>query len=214
MGDVTWRLPSFLPSNQSLVFFIPRRIGISRRSICLHLNEMQNKGQSRVDGERSTSDNPISGPACITCREKCRKCDRTKPICQRCKNKGLECKGFPEKFRFAGLATRGRWKNRAVPSDARNQGVQANSVEIEDERPDSGTGERNSQQLRNSKIPTSRTGETLPSSLGCHWHHSEDRSVELDDLLMLERTEDLLAHCALCLSLSLYRTCWLIKIPR
>ncbi|CAG8044594.1 unnamed protein product [Penicillium salamii] len=60
------------------------------------------------------------GPACITCREKCRKCDRTKPVCQRCISKGLECKGYPDKFRFAGLATRGKWKNRAVPSEARN----------------------------------------------------------------------------------------------
>ncbi|KAJ9488368.1 hypothetical protein VN97_g4940 [Penicillium thymicola] len=63
---------------------------------------------------------PPGGPACITCREKCRRCDRTKPVCQRCISKGLECKGYPDKFRFAGLATRGKWKNRAVPAMTRS----------------------------------------------------------------------------------------------
>lgn len=209
-ADITWCFP---PWNQNLIVFISQRLGISRRSICLRLIEMQSKGQSRSNSERIISDNPISGPACITCREKCRKCDRTKPICQRCKSKGLECKGYPEKFRFAGLATRGRWKSRAVPSDARNQAVQVNSrVGIEYDRSDRGHGDQTPHQLHNPKIPNIRRDEALPSSLGRHWHHSEDRSVELDDLLMLERTEVLLAHCTLCLSLSGCRKYWLIQV--
>lgn len=44
-------------------------------------------------------------PACGTCRKKCRKCDRTRPICNRCKAKGLHCEGYPPRFQFCGLAT-------------------------------------------------------------------------------------------------------------
>ncbi|RDW87738.1 hypothetical protein BP5796_03432 [Coleophoma crateriformis] len=38
----------------------------------------------------------------------CRKCDRGKPICQRCIDKGLECGGYPDKYRFCGVASRGK----------------------------------------------------------------------------------------------------------
>ncbi|CAG8215860.1 unnamed protein product [Penicillium salamii] len=91
---------------------------------------------------------PPGGPACITCREKCRKCDRTKPVCQRCMSKGLECKGYPDKFRFAGLATRGKWKNRAVPSEARNHaGRRQPSLEA---NPAGSASRENTERLQNS----------------------------------------------------------------
>ncbi|KAL5340266.1 fungal-specific transcription factor domain-containing protein [Aspergillus crustosus] len=56
-----------------------------------------------------------AGPACITCREKCRKCDRARPNCQRCISKGLVCRGYPDHFRFCGIASRGKWKNARIP---------------------------------------------------------------------------------------------------
>ncbi|KAJ5839887.1 uncharacterized protein N7525_005075, partial [Penicillium rubens] len=135
------------------------------------------------------------GPACITCREKCRKCDRTKPVCQRCITKGLECKGYPDKFRFAGLATRGKWKNRAVPTVSRDHAVRTQPGTGID-HPDTSHEESESDQRHPSALPSceDRNIERLPI-LDHPWPQSEGRSVELDDLLMLERTELLLAHC-------------------
>ncbi|KAI9370705.1 fungal-specific transcription factor domain-containing protein [Aspergillus egyptiacus] len=60
---------------------------------------------------------PPAGPACITCREKCRKCDRGRPNCQRCISKGLLCRGYPDQFRFCGIASRGKWKNASIPAN-------------------------------------------------------------------------------------------------
>ncbi|KAJ5752511.1 fungal-specific transcription factor domain-containing protein [Penicillium odoratum] len=55
--------------------------------------------------------------ACLTCRQKSRRCDRTRPMCKRCISKGLQCGGYPDKFRFCGIASRGKWKNRDAPID-------------------------------------------------------------------------------------------------
>ncbi|UKZ84045.1 hypothetical protein TrVFT333_011861 [Trichoderma virens FT-333] len=57
----------------------------------------------------------LPGPACATCRAKSRRCDRARPACGRCVSKNLECGGYPEKYRFCGLASRGKWKNRQAP---------------------------------------------------------------------------------------------------
>lgn len=52
----------------------------------------------------------------MTCREKCRKCDRGRPSCQRCISKGLVCRGYPDQFRFCGIASRGKWKDARIPA--------------------------------------------------------------------------------------------------
>lgn len=36
-------------------------------------------------------------------------------MCKRCISKGLQCGGYPEKFRFCGIASRGKWKNHNAP---------------------------------------------------------------------------------------------------
>ncbi|KAJ5082142.1 fungal-specific transcription factor domain-containing protein [Penicillium argentinense] len=56
-----------------------------------------------------------SDAACLTCRQKSRRCDRARPMCKRCVSKGLQCAGYPEKFRFCGIASRGKWKNHEAP---------------------------------------------------------------------------------------------------
>ncbi|KAJ5959228.1 uncharacterized protein N7479_006378 [Penicillium vulpinum] len=101
------------------------------------------------------------GPACITCREKCRKCDRAKPVCQRCITKGLKCKGYPEKFRFAGLATRGKWKNRVVPTVSRDHAVPSQLVNVTDHL-DTTHGEVNPQEQHASTSDEDRNIELLP----------------------------------------------------
>jgi hypothetical protein len=134
----------------------------------------------------------IQGPACITCREKCRKCDRAQPACQRCISKGLECKGYPEKFRFAGLATRGKWKGQAVPTVGRSVFQTRLANDAPKPRQELKTHTRASAILVN---PDSQ----LCHSVTDHPLSHRGRTVELDDLLMLERTELLLAHCGLIL---------------
>lgn len=52
---------------------------------------------------------------CLTCRQKARKCDRARPMCRRCIRMGLQCEGYPDKFRFCGIASRGKWKNQDLP---------------------------------------------------------------------------------------------------
>ncbi|CAI7618195.1 unnamed protein product [Penicillium glandicola] len=144
---------------------------------------------------------PPGGPACITCREKCRKCDRTKPVCQRCITKGLECKGYPDKFRFAGVASRGKWKNRvvsAVPAVSHDHAIPA--------QPGSGSYHPDAShigfdQQQRSALTSCKDQNTEPLPiieplpiLDHPWPQPEGRAVELDDLLMLERTELLLTH--------------------
>ncbi|GKZ64072.1 hypothetical protein AnigIFM63309_010897 [Aspergillus niger] len=63
---------------------------------------------------------PRAGAACLTCRQKCRKCDRGRPSCQRCVSKGLVCGGYPERFRFCGIASRGKWKGARIPTSSRS----------------------------------------------------------------------------------------------
>jgi hypothetical protein len=68
-----------------------------------------------------------AGPACATCRQKSRRCDRVRPICGRCVSKRLDCGGYPEKFRFCGLASRGKWKDREVPTTDKDRGEDVRS---------------------------------------------------------------------------------------
>ncbi|KAJ5427867.1 hypothetical protein N7491_008309 [Penicillium cf. griseofulvum] len=128
----------------------------------------------------------------MTCREKCRKCDRAKPVCQRCVTKGLECKGYPDKFRFAGIATRGKWKNRAVPAVSRDHAVPT-QPDIGTDHPDASHGDSGQQHPSALASREDRNIEPLPI-LDHPWPQPEGRDVELDDLLMLDRTEMLLKH--------------------
>ncbi|CAH0024630.1 unnamed protein product [Clonostachys rhizophaga] len=47
----------------------------------------------------------MTEPACGTCRKKCRKCDRKRPICDRCRTRGLHCEGYPPRFQFCEVLT-------------------------------------------------------------------------------------------------------------
>ncbi|PLB35598.1 uncharacterized protein BDW47DRAFT_119397 [Aspergillus candidus] len=77
---------------------------------------------------------PRLGPACLTCREKCRKCDRARPTCQRCISKGLVCGGYPEQFRFCGIASRGKWRDARAP--VRNRGQECIELPSPEATPD------------------------------------------------------------------------------
>jgi hypothetical protein len=52
----------------------------------------------------------------VTCRRKCRKCDRTKPECKRCISQGLVCEGYPLNIKMYGVEGGSLRKSR--PSNA------------------------------------------------------------------------------------------------
>jgi len=146
-----------------------------------------------------------TGPACVTCREKCRRCDRTRPVCRRCVSKGLECKGYPDKFRFCGIASRGKWKNQRVPTVHRTssepqtrQRRKAASRQVHRvPTPAASPSEDEPQPPSSSHSPGTWMLEASPQEPIHSWHREKqsNRAVELDDLLMLGRSESLLAHC-------------------
>lgn len=148
-----------------------------------------------------------TGPACVTCREKCRRCDRTRPVCRRCVSKGLECKGYPDKFRFCGIASRGKWKNQRVPivhntpSEPRDR-QQRKTASRQARRVATlaaSSSEDEPQPPSSSHSPDTWMVEASPQEPNHVWSRPENqsgkRAVELNDLLMLDRPETLLAHC-------------------
>jgi hypothetical protein len=86
-----------------------------------HMAEIRPAGKQKYPSIDFQQMNPIISNqsavgACAMCPKTSRRCDRSIPICGRCTEKGLECGGYTERFRFCGLASRGKWKNRDAPS--------------------------------------------------------------------------------------------------
>jgi hypothetical protein len=131
-----------------------------------------------------------AGPACKTCREKCRKCDRGRPKCQRCISKGLECGGYPDQYRFCGIASRGRWKGARVPTP-RNTKARSSIAESQQDSttatPGSDTpGRTEGVRTQQSSEKPSRSATELPD--------------DIPKLLSLPQTEMLLSHCKILLA--------------
>lgn len=91
------------------------------------------------------------------------------------------------------MATRGKWKNRAVPAVSRDNAATTQPA-IGPDHPDSNHEEFDQQQRGGLASRADQNIEPLPS-LDHFWPQPEGRVAELDDLLMLERTELLLTHC-------------------
>lgn len=57
------------------------------------------------------------GPGCHNCSRRRVKCDGTRPHCNKCRDRGLDCAGYGIEVRFiSGVATRGKHKGQTVPS--------------------------------------------------------------------------------------------------
>lgn len=70
---------------------------------------------------------------CHNCSQRRIKCDLTRPQCNKCLRKGLECPGYGIRYRFnTGIASRGKLKGRTIPVDnplpSPAQGEQSNST--------------------------------------------------------------------------------------
>ncbi|KAH8425048.1 uncharacterized protein LDX57_002797 [Aspergillus melleus] len=131
---------------------------------------------------------PRLGPACLTCREKCRKCDRARPACNRCITKGLDCGGYPEQFRFCGIASRGKWKGAQAPVGDRNARVRSGRVTRQQTR-ESSTAEPVSGDTSKSSEQT-QTSSTLVRPI----ESPQNPSDEIVRILGLAETETLLSH--------------------
>ncbi|KAE8372406.1 C6 zinc finger domain protein [Aspergillus bertholletiae] len=131
---------------------------------------------------------PRAGPACLTCREKCRKCDRARPKCQRCISKGLVCGGYPEQFRFCGIASRGKWKGARIPVSTqrpRNAADQVNMEQVIHQQQASGT-------INAAPTPPE---EAYPPPRSDKSHaDTQEMSSEIAEILRLPETETLLTH--------------------
>ncbi|KAK1138685.1 hypothetical protein N8T08_002076 [Aspergillus melleus] len=134
---------------------------------------------------------PRLGPACLTCREKCRKCDRARPACNRCITKGLDCGGYPEQFRFCGIASRGKWKGAQVPVGDRNARVRSKRVTRRQTR-ESSTAEPVSGDTSKSSKSSEQT-QTSPTLVG-PIESPQNPSDEIVRILGLAETETLLSH--------------------
>lgn len=55
---------------------------------------------------------------CWTCKAKRRKCDRARPTCHNCSQRGVPCEGYEVRLRWgAGIASRGRYTGAEEPVD-------------------------------------------------------------------------------------------------
>ncbi|KAF4452308.1 transcription factor [Fusarium austroafricanum] len=55
----------------------------------------------------------LHGTACIVCRRRGRKCDRTLPTCSNCEKRGVACEGYVTKW--PGVAARGKLAGKSIP---------------------------------------------------------------------------------------------------
>lgn len=89
-------------------------------------------------------------------------------MCKRCITKGLQCGGYPDKFRFCGIASRGKWKNRDAPID-----------------------EQSSAQSQASKSGSSTPNGALPPSQSL----TPNDRPEIEQILRSADAATLLSHC-------------------
>lgn len=97
-------------------------------------------------------------------------------MCRRCISKGLQCGGYPDKFRFCGIASRGKWKNQDAPV--------SESVASKSETSPAGKGDVFSEP---------NTPDTAVPSQSL----TPDYQTEIENILKSAEAEKLLTHCTL-----------------
>jgi hypothetical protein len=96
----------------------------------------------------------------------------------------LQCGGYPDKFRFCGIASRGKWKDRDAPIDT--EVVSTSS---------SPSSSNFSKQTATKRTEISSSGSPY-QSLVSQKSTPKDQS-EISTVLGLDETELLLKHCTL-----------------
>ena len=154
----------------------------------------------------SSHTHTILDPVCGTCRRKCRKCDRSRPQCQRCVSKGLVCEGYETKFRIYNLAS-GVEKGPKIGSRARRR-QSRNSISehsttsigqartVQDSPPHTSTSPE-SKKSCSSGTPDSNSSP-ITSSLTPDLASSVpflSKTTGSNDLLAIPETQILLSYC-------------------
>jgi hypothetical protein len=130
----------------------------------------------------------------------CRRCDRARPVCQRCITKGLECGGYPPKFKFCGVASRGKWSRSDQPfMEQPRRRSSAKSPNVTPEH----TNQSPIYCLHQADIRAIRLA-ILSWLTRCRFESSSDMAapnmkkpfLEIDDLLAAVRTQELLTYCS------------------
>lgn len=107
-------------------------------------------------------------------------------MCKRCISKGLQCGGYPDKFRFCGIASRGKWKGRDVPIDTE-------AVSPASSPPSTNVSRKvvlGRSDNSSSHSPNDALALVSQSSKSNH-------KSEIDRVLSLDETDLLLKHCKL-----------------
>ncbi|KAJ5107335.1 hypothetical protein N7456_004010 [Penicillium angulare] len=144
----------------------------------------------------------MTDPACLTCREKCRRCDRGKPTCGRCATKGLGCM-YPNKFRFHSVSAPAKQNNRNHESTHLNHVIQFEPENAKDthywEGFDESSWEGFSPHMdEQDSMPRDRGTQNGSSSTNSSpVSGQQNDGLELNELLMLERTQRILTYCML-----------------
>jgi hypothetical protein len=109
-------------------------------------------------------------------------------MCKRCISKGLQCGGYPDKFRFCGIASRGKWKDRDAPIDIEGASTSASASA-------SPSSSNISKQIvfERSGISASASPHQGPVSQ----NSTPNEQSEIKTVLGLKETDLLLKHCKL-----------------
>ncbi|KAI1626483.1 fungal-specific transcription factor domain-containing protein [Exophiala viscosa] len=145
--------------------------------------------------------NRSANPSCATCRKRSRKCDRGRPVCRRCVSHGLDCGGYPSKFRFFNVTenltsrrTRSpkssRPASRAPPDELAGGDTPAFSAATSS----STTPSTATDQVR-IRSPAERVDSITVQDV-LHWDHSQELLVHYDRCLcdVLIITQDNIAN--------------------
>ena len=133
----------------------------------------------------------------MTCREKCRKCDRGRPSCQRCISKGLVCRGYPDQFRFCGIASRGKWKDARIPATAKDapDQTQAQVQTPAEESPNSVEERLNTITSAASTPPMPEPRKSKRLTIDAMLVDSVPVEEDITTLLQSSQTKTLIHHC-------------------
>lgn len=155
----------------------------------------------------------VLDPACLTCREKCRKCDRARPACNRCVSKGLKCGGYPPRFQFLECTT-------SKMSSIASKGGQSSPEQTVAPReighctPDSGNAESRSRLSSAAMLTPNSVLPEMPRSMDQETSSTNSRDDSflllspdtaspvyrftcVDEVLASDRAQDLLLYCTL-----------------
>lgn len=131
----------------------------------------------------------------MTCREKCRKCDRGRPSCQRCISKGLVCRGYPDQFRFCGIASRGKWKDARIPAAQKDIPGQKEVQSQAQESPNSDKEQLNAITSAGSTPPMPEPRRSRRLTIDAMLVDSAPVEEDITALLKSRQTKTLIHHC-------------------